>query len=40
MILLGLQNGSHIKYLNYVKIKSFELIPKDGKLVIDCELKD
>lgn len=39
-LLLGLEDGSHMRYLNYIKTTSFELIPYEGKLVVDGELKD
>lgn len=39
-LLLGLDEGKHLEYLKYIKTKAFELIPEEGKLVIDGELKN
>lgn len=37
-LLLGLDNGTHMKYVRYITTKEFSLIPENGLLVIDGEL--
>lgn len=38
-ILLGLENGTHMEYMKYIKTTQFSLIPEDGLLTIDGELQ-
>jgi len=37
--LLGLDNGDHMNYMNYIKTSQFILKPEDGLLTIDGELQ-
>jgi len=38
-LLLGLDDGSHMKHVNYIKTTQFTLTPENGLLTVDGELQ-